>query len=53
MSVAFVATIVHHLDVVDAIGDKVAENLVISLCREAELPVVHLETIVVSGNDVN
>ena len=48
-----VRSVIYHFYVVDGIGDKVIQYLVIRLCREFERSFVHHKMIVKAGNEVN
>ena len=48
-----VVAIIDHLHVVHAVGNQVAEHLVINLARELEVALVHLEVVVQSTYEVD
>ena len=53
MTAALVLTVIYHLHVADGIRYDVAQCLVVSLGRELEPLVVHAETVVVTGDEMD
>ena len=53
MTAAFVLSVINYLYIADRVGHQIAQCLIVGFCRELVSLFIHLEPVVVTGNEVD